>query len=462
MITLQVKEFSEWRDRARTLIKTHIPPEDVLWAGSDESLLFGSDALPQAEPTKFTVPKPFIKLAAKASLHRNERKWSLLYKVLWRLVYESRDLLSLSTDADVAKLKELEGEVRRDCHKMKAFVRFRKSGDNAYIAWHEPSHLIVESVAPFFARRFSSMTWAILTPDTCAYWDQQTLSFGPGAQRSQAPTSDELEELWKTYYSNIFNPSRVKIQAMVGEMPKKYWHTMPETALIQELLLKAPEREQKMIESAQSQRRLPIDIVAEASNLGELKSLARDCQGCELCHSATQTVFGEGLANAKLMFIGEQPGDREDRVGQPFVGPAGRLFRTCLERINLHPDSIYLTNTVKHFRWEESPTSGRRRIHKRASWRQIEVCKPWVEAEIAMVAPKVIVLLGATALQTLVGKEFRIGADRGKPLPSNLAPHVVATVHPSSLLRMDDSRLQQIEIGRFCRDLQMAVELSSA
>lgn len=462
MVTLQVNGFSEWRDGARALIKAGVSPENVLWAQKTENLLFEPDPLPEGDQAAFTVPKSFMKLSAKASLHRDPQKWALLYRVLWRLVFESRDLLSVSTDSDVAKLKELEGEVRRDCHKMKAFVRFRKSGDNAYIAWHEPSHLVVEAVAPFFARRFSAMTWAVLTPDTCAYWDQKTLSFGPGAQRHQAPTSDELEELWKTYYSNIFNPSRIKIQAMVSEMPKKYWHTMPETALIQELLLKAPEREKKMIESAQSQRQLPIDIIPQAHDLEDLKRLAAKCQGCELCHSATQTVFGKGPNDSRLMFIGEQPGDREDRIGEPFVGPAGRLFRTCLERINLDPDSVYLTNTVKHFRWEESPTSGKRRIHKRASWRQIEVCKPWVEAEVAMVSPKVVVLLGATALQTMVGKQFRIGADRGRPLPSDLAPHVIATVHPSSLLRMDDSRLQQIEIGRFCRDLQMAVELSTA
>lgn len=358
----------------------------------------------------------------------------------------------------------MEGEVRRDCHKMKAFVRFRKDSKDNYVAWHEPSHLIVKAVSPFFCRRFSSMNWAILTPDCSAYWDQETLRFGPGLPRQAAPQEDELEDLWTTYYANIFNPARVKIQAMVTEMPKKYWHTMPETAIISQLLQDAPNRVNQMVDKAAGRNPAPETLVksaiAEKGGLEELRALACECRGCEIHESATQTVFGEGSHNPRIVFVGEQPGDQEDRAGRPFVGPAGQLFRRCLRRVNMDLDTVYITNVVKHFRWEESPRGGKRRIHKRANWRQIETCKPWVEAELSLLQPRVLVLLGATALQALVAREARIGRSRGRKLDSPLATHVLATVHPSRLLRVRDAREQQQEIDKFCRDLQLAHDLS--
>ena len=463
MNALRPENFEHWRDLARALIDRGIPPAEVLWADPDEGLLFSSDQdLKGTKKSGFTVPKEFVKLAVRASLYRESQKWDVLYRVLWRLVNEKRELLSLRTDPDVSRLHLMEGEVRRDCHKMKAFVRFRRDNLNNYVAWHEPSHLVVKAVSPFFARRFNTMNWAILTPDCCVYWNQEELRFGPGLSRAHAPDFDELEELWKTYYANIFNPARVKISAMVSEMPKKYWHTIPETAIIQELLMEAPQRVERMLETPAQD--LPVHLVRETLNegggLAALSERAASCRGCDLCHTATQTVFGAGPKNVQIVFIGEQPGDHEDRQGKPFVGPAGQLLRRCLHRINLNPESVYFTNVVKHFRWEPSPSGGKRRLHKRATWRQIETCRPWVEAELQLLKPRVVVLLGATALQALIGPESRVSELRGRLLDSELAPYVMATVHPSSLLRMKDSRQQQLEIGRFCRELQVAMDLA--
>ena len=465
MNALRPDDFEHWRRLARALIDRGIPPAEVMWADPDEGLLFSSDEdLHSTQKRGFTVPKHFVKLAVKASLYRDSQKWDVLYKVLWRLVNQNRELLSIRTDPDVSRLHLMEGEVRRDCHKMKAFVRFRRDEHDNYVAWHQPSHLVVKAVSPFFARRFNTMNWAILTPDCCAYWDQESLRFGPGLSRAHAPDFDELEDLWKTYYANIFNPARVKISAMVSEMPKKYWHTMPETAIIHELLMDAPQRVERMLETPAQD--LPVHLARETlgkgGGLAALSERAAACRGCDLCQSATQTVFGKGPDSAKIVFIGEQPGDHEDRQGHPFVGPAGQLLRRCLRRINLDPEAVYLTNVVKHFRWEPSPSGGKRRLHKRATWRQVESCRPWVEAELELLKPKVVVLLGATALQALISPDSRIGSLRGRLLDSELAPHVMATVHPSSLLRMKDSRQQQLEIDRFCRELQVAVDLASS
>lgn len=462
------ESFSSWRDMARTLLLKGCRPTDVMWLAADENSLFGEEGLLTADSPSLqagtaaglTVPREFVGLATKASLHRDFDKWALLYRLLWRLQHENRGLLQVRTDSDVIRLHRLEGEVRRDCHKMKAFVRFRKDADERYVAWHQPDHLITEAVAPFFARRFSAMTWAILTPDRSAYWDQQTLRFGPGLPRSHAPDSDELEDLWSTYYANIFNPARIKLSAMVSEMPKKYWHTMPETALIQKLLEEAPQRVERMREHSAEEGPLPAQVVAEAlaggAGLGQLAALATDCRGCELCRSATQTVFGRGPVNARLVLVGEQPGDQEDRVGEPFVGPAGQLLRKCLRRVGIDIADVYLTNTVKHFRWEPSPQGGTKRLHKRATWRQIDTCKPWLEAELKLLKPKVMVLLGGTALQAIMGAGASVQDSRGRTLQCEWADHTVATVHPSSLLRMRDNREQMREIDKFCRDLQWA------
>ncbi|CAN0357141.1 unnamed protein product [Phaeothamnion confervicola] len=340
---------------------------------------------------------------------------------------------------------------------MKAFVRFRQVGED-YIAWHQPSHLIVERTAPFFAKRFATMRWAILTLDRCAYWDLKELRFGPGVARSQAPTEDAMEELWKTYYSHIFNPARLKLQAMRSEMPLKYWHTMPETALIPGLVAGAMARVERMVDLPTNLEERPdlwtAKLLETGAPLSEFASAALRCKGCELCERARQTVFGVGPGDAALMFVGEQPGEQEDKRGLPFVGPAGQLLRRSLAQIGATAEAIYMTNSVKHFHWEPGPAG--RPLHKRASQAQIEICKPWVQAEIELVKPRVLVCLGATAAQALLGRNFRLSRERGKWVESSLAPRVMATFHPSFLLRNDDPKNREM----FEADLRMAWEMA--
>lgn len=193
------------------------------------------------------------------------------------------------------------------------------------------------------------------------------------------------------------------------------------------------------------------DLIPPRPTLTSLKTAAAGCKACDLWLKGTQTVFGEGGRRARVMFVGEQPGNEEDLTGKPFVGPAGRLFDNALEEAGVERKQTYVTNVVKHFKWEPR---GKRRIHKKPNSAQIAACRPWLEAELALVKPDVIVALGATAAQSLLGPQFRVTKQRGEFIESTLAPYVMATVHPSSILRAPDDESRRLEYRRFVDDLK--------
>src|SRR5215204_4524708 len=193
------------------------------------------------------------------------------------------------------------------------------------------------------------------------------------------------------------------------------------------------------------------DFFPNKLSLPSLREAAADCRACDLWKRGTQTVFGEGRRRAKVMFIGEQPGNEEDLTGKPFVGPAGKLFDNALAAAGIDRSQTYVTNVVKHFKWEPR---GKRRIHKKPNAVEINACHPWLQAEIALIKPDVIVALGATAAQSLLGPKFRVTKQRGEFIPSTLAPYVMATVHPSSILRAPDDETRRLELRRFINDLK--------
>jgi uracil-DNA glycosylase len=196
-------------------------------------------------------------------------------------------------------------------------------------------------------------------------------------------------------------------------------------------------------------------LVPATRSLEAVREAAADCKACDLWRTGTQTVFGEGLRKAEVMFVGEQPGDREDREGRPFVGPAGRLFDEALEDAGIDRRLAYVTNAVKHFKWV---ARGKRRIHQKPNWTEIAACRPWLDAELERVAPRVLVCLGATAAQALFGRDFRVTQRRGELVESPLAPTALATVHPSSILRGDpDAR--EAEYAAFVDDLRVVARL---
>jgi DNA polymerase len=192
---------------------------------------------------------------------------------------------------------------------------------------------------------------------------------------------------------------------------------------------------------------------AQHASLAELRKAAAGCRACDLWKNATQTVFGEGAEGARMMLVGEQPGDREDIEGKPFVGPAGRLLDRALEEAGVDRNRVYVTNAVKHFRWTKR---GKRRLHEKPNAQQVRACRPWLEAEIAVIKPHIVVLLGATAAQSVMGSSFRVSRQRGEVMPSPLGVPVLATVHPSSILRATDDASRHAAMASFVSDLKVA------
>ena len=458
-------DFDGWRKAARQLALRQVSPAEVTWiVDGNEPGLFDAAREPQpcGDAAHFNVPKAFVELARIAILHRDPARFALLYRLLSRL-RASPQLLQIATDADVAIAEGMARAVRRDEHKMHAFVRFRElTCDDAarFVAWFEPEHRIVELAAPFFRDRFSSMAWSILTPERCAHWNGIELLFTDGVPKSSAPTGDAIEEIWRTYYASIFNPARLKVTAMQAEMPKRYWRNLPETSLIKPLTEMAERTARAMIQSEPSMPRTKLqrrEAEARAEpEAGTLPELAREAQGCRACplwRDATQTVFGEGPRSAEIMFVGEQPGDKEDLTGKPFVGPAGQMLDRALKDAGIKRDKTYVTNAVKHFKFVPR---GKIRIHQKPSTPEIRACRPWYEAEVAAIRPALVVALGATAAQSVMGKTTTIGKVRGRVLDTPDGLKALVTVHPSYLLRVPDEETKRREYARFVDDLKVA------
>jgi DNA polymerase len=459
-------DFAGWRKAARALILQGIPPADTTWqvAGRDAELFAPTDIASSPGATAgFTVPKAFIELAATAILHRNPERFGLLYRMLHRL-HGDPTLLQIPTDADLASLHALAKAVRRDEHKMHAFVRFREvkgeSGSH-FIAWFEPAHHIVELAASFFVNRFANMIWSILTPEQCAHWNGEDLLFSAGVPKSAAPSEDRVEDIWRSYYASIFNPARLKTKAMQAEMPKKYWRNLPEASLIRPLTEQAERMKRAMIAAEPAtprpvlQRKEPTMPRASKpeTTLKRLHAEAEHCRACPLWKDATQVVFGEGPANAEIMFVGEQPGDKEDLAGKPFVGPAGQMFDRALKEAGIARDKTYVTNAVKHFKFVPR---GKIRLHQKPSTPEIRACRQWYEAERATIRPALVVALGATAAQSVLGKAVTIGKVRGDIVETSDGVKALVTVHPSYLLRLPDADAQKREYAKFIDDLKIA------
>lgn len=466
-------DFKGWRDAARRLVLANVKPADVTWSvDGDQALLFDSTPAPvQAAPAssaRFNVPKAFIELAEHVILNSDPERFALLYRLLWRL-RDNPDLLHIATDPDVARAEAMAKAVRRDEHKMHAFVRFREIGrerDSHYVAWFEPSHHIVELAAPFFARRFADMEWSILTPERSAHWNGHTLSFTSGVPKSEAPSEDRLEEIWRTYYANIFNPARLKTKAMRAEMPKKYWRNLPEASLIKPLIEKAERTMQTFIDAdaepaarkmqAREAQEPDTDNLMPSNNLQRLKKEAASCRDCHLWKDATQTVFGEGPPGASVMLVGEQPGDKEDLAGKPFVGPAGQMLNRALAEAGIDRTKVYVTNAVKHFKFVPR---GKIRLHQKPATPEIKACRQWYERELAAVKPVLVVAMGATAAQSVFGKITPINKTRGRIVRLESGQQTLVTVHPSYLLRLPDQDAKEREYARFVEDLKIAAEM---
>lgn len=416
------------------------------------------------------MPRALLQLADTVLCHRDLHRLALLYRLLWRTVREGSGLLGNPVDPDVRQAQALAQAVRRDAHKMKAFVRFREvPGErDAFIAWFEPEYRIVDRVAPFFADRFAGMRWSILTPYRSVHWDGEELGFGDGADRNAAPADDAHEDLWRTYYASIFNPARPKPRMMRQEMPAKYWKNLPEARLVPTLEREAGARVRDMHarEAQAPRRRLPSPSpqptlsAAHAGSLDALREQAASCRACPLWEPATQTVFGEGPAEARVMFVGEQPGDREDLSGRPFTGPAGQLLDRAMADAGIDRAACYMTNAVKHFRFEQR---GKVRLHRNPLASQVRACRPWLAREIEQVRPERIVCLGATAALALFGNDFKLSEQRGHWHALHDGTPALATSHPAAVLRQPEGAARDAAYAQLVADLRMvAGEITTA
>lgn len=462
-------DFEGWRKAARAFREAGVSPAEARFVvgGAGQGGLFDEPvAAPAGEARPFAVPRAFVETAQAVILHRSDDRFDLLYRLLWRLRDEP-DLMRVVSDRDVADAFERAKNVSRASHKMKAFVRFRQVEDaagEAWVAWFEPAHRVVEITAPFFARRFASMRWSILTPDGTASWDGAALDFGPPATRDMAPAEDEMEEFWRTYYASTFNPARLKTQAMRSEMPKRYWKNLPEAALIPELVARSAVRTEAMVAAPtpEPNRRLEKTLSRLArdasfdegfvpSTLQELDAAVQACRRCPLWRDATQGVCGVGPKRARLMIVGEQPGDQEDLAGRPFVGPAGKVLDAALDEAGIDRDDVFVTNAVKHFKHEPR---GKRRLHRTPNAAEVSACRWWLDAERRLVKPKVILAMGATAGLSVLGRKLAVTKERGRPIPQPDGAAALLTVHPSYLLRIPDEAARAAERQRFVADLQ--------
>ncbi len=268
MYIVYVNNFSDWRKTSRELLTRGVSPENVNWEYNAQNCLpLGDEGdfmpLPIRHKT-LSIPKTFITLAEKAACYRCPTRWSLLYSLAWRTLFEERDLVKMGIDPQVSQLQKMYKAVGRDKHKMEAFVRFRRidtkdtnlsefltASDEYYVSWFEPDHLILPITIPFFIKRFTNMSWSTLTPDGCAHWNQKEVIFTEGVHQ-RPKIEDSIETLWLTYYSHIFNPARVKLKMMQSEMPKKYWINLPEAPLIKELSRNAGYQLDTMLENTPS------------------------------------------------------------------------------------------------------------------------------------------------------------------------------------------------------------------
>ncbi|WP_229425276.1 UdgX family uracil-DNA binding protein [Massilia sp. Se16.2.3] len=389
-------------------------------------------------------------------------RWAFLYRVIWRWTHGEHDVQS-PADADGARLHGMVKAVRREEHDMHAYIRFRErpldAGPPQFAAWFEPRHDVLPRVAEHFKNRMGGVTWMIGTPDASVMWDGATLHHTGPLMSSAADLIDTGEALWLTYYRSIFNPARVNAQLLQSHIPSRFWKNLPEGAIVPAMVsnaeLGARSTGQAQAVGRKSGATIPIAPL-DAQPERQQPSKLDECRRCELWQFATQAVPGAGPKKAPIMLVGEQPGDQEDLAGEAFVGPAGKLLDRVFEAAQLERRTIYLTNAVKHFKWEPR---GKRRLHKTPAQREVEACHYWLEKELAAVKPKVIVALGATALKSVLrdGKA-KLGDMLGKAIEHE-GRWVVTVYHPSYILRVPDEETRHQAFNVMVEGLKLAQQL---
>jgi uracil-DNA glycosylase family protein len=417
-------DLDGWRAATRAHVLAGTPPETLTWSIGTQP-----EPLPDASGS-FGVPRALVALTAQVIQARDPDRFDLLYRLVWR-AQAGEPVLEQRDDPELTRARRLALAVRAEAHRMRTHLRFLKLADPAhYLGWYAPAHFVLEANAQLLARRFPELPLTILTPDASAHWDGAALRFGPGLDPTLVPDDAALAVQWQDYGPDIL------AAALTG------------TAI--------PPAE-ALDEDPRPPDRPPIGpVVLQAHYDPALAAAAADasaCRRCPLGEPATQTVFGEGPAGARLLFIGEQPGDQEDLIGRPFVGPAGQVLDRALEEAGIDRRTIYITNAVKHFKFTPR---GTRRIHQTPETPEIQTCRFWLDVERVQQRPKLTILMGATAARAMLGRPVTIGRERGRPLRLPDGTNGFITVHPSFLLRLPDETSRTREYAAFVADLRAA------
>lgn len=470
-------DLAGWRDLARRALAADIAPESLEWEVKGRAAAL--DLIPRQNVPAGNAPFPLrlhrshLSVLMTGLLHNDPDRFALAYRLLWRM-RDTPGLMGNPADRDVRRIAAMAKNVRRDIHKMHAFVRFRKVGERTddtgemreqFAAWFEPEHHITAHVARFFRDRFTGMDWIIVTPRASIAWDGAQLHLGPSGKKSDVPDSDAVEEEWRSYYRSIFNPARVKVQAMKSEMPAKYWKNLPEAELISGLINESARRVQRMQDMA------GMDVSSVATSPAPQLSghaLQQPFADLDTLNHSMMTrndwpwegfsqrfIIGEGPDDAAIMLVGEQPGDQEDRQQRVFTGPAGQLLDKALADASIARDQCYLTNAVKRFKYEPR---GERRIHRTPSASDIGAYRDWLLLERQIIRPKVTIALGASAARALMARPVKVSHMRGLHRSWDDIGDLVITTHPAFLLRLQERSAYDVEYGHFVRDLMIATE----
>ncbi|MGV3741577.1 MAG: UdgX family uracil-DNA binding protein [Burkholderiaceae bacterium] len=498
-LTQYVASFADWRAAARALLQQGRAPHEVQWSheqgGADlfaqacmhnESSTAESAASPVHSPSIFRnseidglttgasqpeqkedfvlhIPRQLMEMLQSASCFRSGDRWAFLYRVVWRWQRGEQDVIS-AADEDGTRLHAMVKAVRREIHDMHAYVRFRErtesDGPPRFVAWYEPAHDVLPQVARHFAGRMGRMSWMIATPDATVLWDGTTLHMTEALLRGPADIEDSGEALWLTYYRSIFNPARLNTRVMQSHIPSRFWKNLPEGKLVPAMVAEASNGAQRIGQAAAVGQRAGamIPIAAErAQPQREAPATLDQCRRCTLWERATQAIAGRGPEHARIMLVGEQPGDQEDIAGEPFVGPAGQLLDSAMQEAALARREVYLTNAVKHFKWEPR---GKRRLHKTPAQREVAACRHWLMDEVARVKPEVIVAMGSTALKSLLDTSQVALTDLiGKPFQHE-GRWIVAVYHPAYVLRAPDAAAKEQAFRKMVEGFRLAQQLA--
>jgi uracil-DNA glycosylase len=415
-------DWDGWRRASRALIFAGAEPRTLTWSVGGEN-----ESLPEASGT-FHVPRALVSLASVAIQAREPDRFGLLYSLVWR-VNAGEKLLEDDSDPDLSLARRMALAVRADSHRMRTAVRFlpvvEEDGRTRFVGWFEPAHFVLPANAQLIARRHPELVWSIVTPDGAAHWDGSSLLFGSGLRH--AADDEALQAWWEMHRHQLLEQATPEVSVPEAEALDEAPRSPDRPALGPVVLHSKP------------------DLALQRAG-----KEASGCHRCPLYQPATQTVFGEGPADAAVMFVGEQPGDQEDTIGRPFVGPAGQMMDRAMEEAGIDRRTVYVTNAVKHFKFTPR---GRRRIHQTPEVPEIQACGFWLDVERVHVRASLLVLMGGSAARAVLGRAVTISRERGRVFAMADGQKVFVTVHPSFLLRIPDAAAKARAYDEFVRDL---------